>query len=207
MIYDYVALDVETTGLNPAKDKLLEIGAVKVRDGRICETYNTLIDCGMQVPERIQALTGITDEMRRTGKKPEEAFRGFLAFCEELPVLGHNVQFDFGFLKQGAVNLGLTFERDAIDTLKIARRVLPDIPSRTLPAMCAHYQVDPGNSHRALDDAVAAHEVLWKLWKEFGEADPEAFGLNKLTYSARKQSPITNSQKGYLNDLLKYHKI
>lgn len=207
MIYDYVALDVETTGLNPAKDKLLEIGAAKVRSGKICETYSTIIDCGMEVPERIEELTGITDEMRRGGKKPEEAFREFLEFCEDLPVLGHNVQFDFGFLKQGAVNLGLTFEREAMDTLKIARRVLPDIPSRTLPAMCVHYHVNPGNSHRALDDAVAAHEVLLKLWAEFGEKDPEAFSLRKLTYSAKKQSPITNSQKGYLNDLLKYHRI
>lgn len=73
--------------------------------------------------------------------------------------------------------------------------------------MCAHYMVDPGNSHRALDDALASHRVLWKMWEEFGEKDPEAFSLHPLVYSARKHSPITNSQKGYLNDLLKYHRI
>lgn len=207
MIYDYIALDVETTGLNPAKDKLLEIGAAKVQDGKVCETYGTLINTGMPVPVRIQQLTGITDEMRKTGKPAGAAIREFLSFCGELPVLGHNVQFDFGFLKQTAVNEGLSFEREALDTLKIARRVLPDIPSRTLTAMCAHYQIDPGNSHRALDDALSAHKVLWKLWEQFGTQDPGAFGLHPLVYTAKKQSPITNSQKRYLNDLMKYHRI
>ena len=207
MIYDYIALDVETTGLNPARDKILEIGAARVQNQKICVTYETLIDTGVPIPVRIQELTGITEAMQRTGKKTETAIREFVDFCGELPVLGHNVQFDFSFLKQTAVNEGLPFEKEALDTLKIARKVLPDIPSRSLPAMCAYYQVNPGKSHRALDDALAAHEILGKLWQEFGERSPEAFTLRRLSYSAKKQSPITNSQKGYLNDLLKYHRI
>lgn len=207
MIYDYIALDVETTGLNPAKDKLLEIGAARIIDGEVAETYSVLIDTGVPVPPRIQELTGITDEMQKTGRKIDMVIREFVEFCENLPVLGHNVQFDFGFLKQNAVNHGLVFEKQALDTLKIARRVLPEIPSRKLPDMCVYYQVDPGKSHRALDDALACHEILWRMWEEFGMKDPEAFSLHPLTYSAKKQSPITNSQKGYLNDLLKYHKI
>jgi len=207
MIYDYIALDVETTGLNPAKDKLLEIGAARIIDGEVSETYSVLIDTGIPVPLRIQELTGITDEMQKTGRKIDAVICEFVEFCGNLPVLGHNVQFDFGFLKQNAVNHGLVFEKQALDTLKIARRVLPEIPSRKLPDMCVYYQVDPGKSHRALDDALACHEILWKMWEEFGMKDPEAFSLHPLTYSAKKQSLITNSQKGYLNDLLKYHKI
>lgn len=207
MIYDYIVLDVETTGLNPAKDKLLEIGAARVIDGEVSEIYSTLINTGVPIPERIQELTGITDEMQKSGKKTETAIREFVEFCGNLPVLGHNVQFDFGFLKQTAVNHGLIFEKEALDTLKIARKVLPDIPSRKLPDMCSHYQVNPGNSHRALDDAIACHEILWKMWDEFGMDHSEAFTLHPLTYSAKKQSPITNSQKAYLNDLLKYHRI
>jgi DNA polymerase-3 subunit alpha (Gram-positive type) len=145
--------------------------------------------------------------MQKTGRKMAQVIPEFVEFCEDLPILGHNVRFDFGFLKQEATNQGLTFEKEALDTLKIARRVLPDIPSRTLPAMCAHYQVDPGNSHRALDDALAAHEVLWKMWEEFKESDPGAFVTEQMAYACKKQSPITKSQKGYLNDLLKYHRI
>ena len=129
MIRDYIAVDVETTGLNPARDRLLEIGAARILNGKVEETYQTFIDAGVEVPERITELTGITDEMRLSGKRPEQAIPEFLEFCGELPILGHNVSFDFGFLKQAAVNQGLTFEREALDTLKIARKLLPDLPS------------------------------------------------------------------------------
>lgn len=207
MISDYIALDVETTGLNPARDRLLEIGAVKVQDGVICGSYETLVDAEIPVPARIQELTGITDEMRRSGKKAADAVRGFLEFRGSLPVVGHNVSFDYGFLKQAAVNAGFAFETEALDTLKIARAVLPGLVSRSLPALCAYYRIDPGSAHRALDDAKSAHTLLQKLWGEFGGLSPEAFLQKPLNYAVKKQSPITNSQKGYLKDLLKYHKI
>lgn len=207
MINDYIALDVETTGLNPARDRLLEIGAAKVHGGEITETYRTLIDAGVPVPAKIQELTGITDEMRRTGQKTGPAIREFLEFCGGRPIVGHNVQFDFGFLKQAAVNEGCSFEAEALDTLKIARKVFPNMLSKTLGAMCAYYGINPGNAHRALDDACSAHELLKKMWTEFGQENPELFLPRGLVYKVKKQSPITNSQKGYLNDLLKYHKI
>lgn len=207
MINDYVAVDVETTGLSPERDRLLEIGAVLVRGGNVVRTYGTLIDTGMPVPPRIQELTGITDEMRKSGKPVAEALRGFLEFRGALPIVGHNIPFDFGFLKQAAAGEGLPFEAEALDTLKIARRTLPSVPSRSLSAMCAYYRIRPGHAHRAQDDAMAAHELLQKLWEEAGERDPEAFCLQKMFYMVKKQSPITNRQKGYLNDLLKYHKI
>ncbi len=207
MISDYIAVDVETTGLNPVRDKLLEIGAVKVCQGKPIETYNVLINTELPVPARIQELTGITDEMRKTGEKAGKAIQEFIRFRGDLPVVGHNVIFDFGFLKQTAVNEGCSFEAEALDTLKIARRVLPGLPSKSLGAMCSYYGIDPGNAHRALDDACSAHELLKKMWEEFGQADPGAFLLQKLEYIAKKQSPITKAQKGYLNDLVKYHKI
>ena len=68
MIRDYIAVDVETTGLNPARDRLLEIGAARILNGKVEETYQTFIDAGVEVPERITELTGITDEMRLSGK-------------------------------------------------------------------------------------------------------------------------------------------
>lgn len=207
MTDNYIVLDTETTGLNPARDKVLEIGAARIEQGRVVETFETMIDTGVPIPERITELTGITDAMQAEGKKTEEAFREFFDFCKDLPILGHNITFDFSFLKQMAVNLGYSFEKDGIDTLKIARKVLADLPSRRLPDLCVHYGIDPGHSHRALDDALATHELLQRLWKEFGEKEPDAFAARSLQYSAKKQSPITDSQKGYLNDLLKYHRI
>ena len=73
MIRDYIAVDVETTGLNPARDRLLEIGAARILNGKVEATYQTFIDAGVEVPERITELTGITDEMRLSGKRPEQA--------------------------------------------------------------------------------------------------------------------------------------
>lgn len=207
MIYDYVALDVETTGLSPSKDRLLEIGAAQIRNGEVCRTYGTLINIKMPVPQKIQELTGITDFMARSGKEIGVAIHELTEFCGDLPILGHNVQFDFGFVKQAAADHGFGFEKEALDTLKIARKVLPELPSRSLQALCGYYQIDAGSAHRALDDALSAHQLLWKLWESFGERQPEAFVLDRMTYEPKKTSPITKSQKGYLKDLLKYHKI
>ena len=109
MVNEYVAVDVETTGLNPQRDRLLEIGAIRVCEGEPAETLSVLINTGIPVPARIQELTGITDEMQKTGKKAGEAIREFLEFRGALPVVGHNVSFDFGFLKQAAVDAGGSF--------------------------------------------------------------------------------------------------
>lgn len=207
MINEYIAVDVETTGLSPERDRLLEIGAVHVQDGKVIKTFGTLIDTGMPVPLRIQELTGITDEMRKSGVPVREAVRGFLKFRGTLPIVGRNIPFDFGFLKEAAVREKLDFEAEALDTLKIARRTLPYMPSKSLSALCAFYRIPSGNAHRAQDDALAAHRLLWRMWEESGQRDPDAFALQKMVYTVKKQSPITNRQKGYLNDLLKYHRI
>lgn len=207
MIDEYIVLDVETTGLHPEKDKILEIGAAKVQGQKVCVTYQALIDTGFPVPERITELTGITNMMRKSGRALKEVMEEFVVFCGELPIVGHNVPFDYRFLKQSAAACGLPFEKEMLDTLKIARKVLPELPSRGLEALCAYYGIHPQRAHRALDDALATHELLWKMWNMFSIKAPEEFGLSKLNYTIKKQSPITKSQKGYLNDLLKYHKI
>lgn len=207
MVNEYIAVDVETTGLSPERDRLLEIGAVHVRDKKVIKLFGTLIDTGMPVPLRIQELTGITDEMRKGGVPVREAVLGFLEFRGDLPIVGHNIPFDFGFLKEAAVRERLDFEAEALDTLKIARRTLPCVPSKSLSALCALYRISPGNAHRAQDDAMAAHKLLQRMWEESGRQDPDAFELHKMVYTVKKQSPITNRQKGYLNDLLKYHRI
>ena len=207
MVNEYIAVDVETTGLSPERDRLLEIGAVHVRDKKVIKLFGTLIDTGMPVPLRIQELTGITDEMRKGGVPVREAVLGFLEFRGELPIVGHNIPFDFGFLKEAAVREKLDFEAEALDTLKIARRTLPCMPSKSLSALCALYRISPGNAHRAQDDAMAAHKLLQRMWEESGRQYPDAFELHKMVYTVKKQSPITNRQKGYLNDLLKYHRI
>lgn len=207
MIDSYIALDLETTGLSPSEDRILEIGAVKVKDGSICERYETLVNPGMTISPRIRELTGIDDEMAATGKDTGTAVAELVDFCGELPLLGHNILFDYSFVKRNAVNLGLAFEKDGVDTLKIARALLPDLEHKNLPYLCAYYKITQERAHRASDDACAAMELYRRLAAEFPDSPEELFAPKQLIYRTKKQGPITAAQKGYLNDLLKYHKI
>ncbi len=203
----YIALDLETTGLRPSKDRILEIGAVKVKGGEICGRYETLVNPGMPIDPRIQELTGIDDAMAATGKENRTAVEELVEFCEDLPLLGHNIRFDYSFVKSNAVNLGLRFEKEGIDTLQIARTLLPDLEHKTLSYLCGYYQIHQERAHRAADDAIAAMELYQRLAAEFPESPAELFAPKQLSYQCKKQGPITPAQKGYLNDLIKYHKI
>lgn len=203
----YIALDLETTGLNPSRDRILEIGAVKVIDGQVAATYETLVDPGVPLSPRIEGLTGITQEMALGGRATGEAVTELVAFCEDFPLLGHNILFDYSFVKRNAVNLNLSFEKEGIDTLKIARALFPEMEHRNLGCLCTYYQIDQGKAHRAANDAFAAMELYRRMAEEFPDSSPELFDPKPLVFKVRKQGPITPAQKGYLNDLVKYHKI
>lgn len=203
----YIAIDLETTGLNPSSDKILEIGAARIVEGRVAETYGTFINVGIPIPYFITNLTGIDDEMASGGKQIEEAMLELLDFCGEDVLLGHNILFDYSFLKQAAVNNRLKFERQGIDTLKIARKCLPQLPSRKLEYLCRYLSIETEKQHRALDDALAASEVYRKLAQRYYEAAPEVFEACPMMCKVKKESPATKMQKGYLIDLVKYHRI
>ena len=207
MIHTYIALDLETTGLNPTDDRILEIGAVKIVEGRETEVFSTLVDPGRQVTPRIQELTGITNEMAAGGMEYKEAVERLVEFCQDLPLLGHNILFDYSFVKRSAVNQNLTFEKEGVDTLKIARRLLPDLEHRSLEYLCTHYGIAQERKHRAEDDARSARCLYERLRQEFPDCPQGIFLPGPLVYQVKKQSPITPAQTGYLNDLLKYHKI
>lgn len=207
MIESYIALDLETTGLSPSEDRILEIGAVKVKDGTICDRYETLVNPGMAISSRIRELTGIDDAMAAAGKGTRAAVTELVEFCEDLPLLGHNILFDYSFVKKNAVNFGLLFEKDGVDTLKIARTLLPDLEHKNLTYLCGYYQIARERAHRASDDACAAMELYRRLAAEFSDSPAELFAPKQLVYKCKKQGPITPAQKGYLNDLIKYHKI
>ena len=204
---EYVSLDLETTGLEPKNDRIIEIGAVKIKDGRVQETYSLLVDPQMKIPERITELTGISNDMVAGKPFAEEAVSGLLEFCGELPLLGHNLRFDYGFVKHSAVNMGLVFEKRGMDTLKIARAVLPDLESRSLQILRQYYHIPQEEAHRALEDALTTFHLYEKLREEFEEDHPELFAPKELIYKVKRQGPATPAQKRYLQDLVKYHRI
>ena len=104
LIKDYVCVDIETTGVRPKWDRIIEIGAVKVRDGRKVETFSKLIYPGIPIPERITDLTGITNEMIKGQDKIQQVLPEFIEFAGDDLLLGHNIRFDYSFLKQNAIN-------------------------------------------------------------------------------------------------------
>ena len=199
----YLVLDIETTGLDPKTEKIIEIGAARVRDGQVVETYQTFVNPARKLAERIVELTGITDEMLRDAPYIETVLPAFLAFAGEDLLLGHSVRFDYSFLKR-AVNLKYSFEKKALDTLKLARLCLPDLPSRSLGALCGHYEITH-TAHRALGDALATHVLYQRLCAQFEAADqaqPYA-----LTYKVKKEGPITPAQRERLLKMLEYYQI
>ena len=207
MLNEYVAVDLEMTGLHARRDQILEIGAVKVRQGRITDEFQRLVNPHRKLTQEIISLTGITDEMAQAGCGSELAVQEFLIFAEDCPLAGHNIMFDYSFLKQCTVNQGIPLEKEGIDTLKLARNFLPEAEKKTLDYLCEFLHIIRNRNHRALEDARAAAELLEYFKDRFGEQNPEAFTPRRLQYKAKKQQPATKQQKKRLQELMEYHKI
>ena len=190
MIDSYVALDIETTGLNPAADRIIEIGMARVCNGNVTDTYSTLVNPGIKISDRIIELTHIHNEELTDKPRINELIEDVIQFIGDYPILGHNVIFDYSFLKKAAVNNNLVFPSAGIDTLKMARRILPELEHKKLDYLCEYLKIDPGNSHRALDDALSASGIS-----------------SELVYSVKKDSPITQAQRNYLTALVVKHNV
>lgn len=203
---DYVAFDLETTGLSPQEDQIIEIGAVKIRDGKISGKYNCIIHPEVEVSDFIMNLTGISKDMLENGIPLKEGVEGFLEFSKDFPVLGHNVMFDYKFMKMAAASFGYPFEREGVDTLKVARKLLSGLENKKLETLCAHYDYVNQAAHRAYDDALATAVVFEQMKKEFPQ-EREIFLPKQLQYKVRKERPATAKQRKYLMQLMEYHAI
>lgn len=206
MINSYVSIDLETTGLNPKSDKIIEIGAVRVVDGKPAERFSTFVNPGRKLEERIVELTGIHDEDLQDAPTIEEVWPSLLEFLGDSILLGHSILFDYSFLKKAAVNQKLTFEKQAIDTLKIARRFLTELEHRSLDYLCEYYEI-PHQAHRALADAEATSELYRRLVEQFYAQEQDLFEPKHLQYSVKRDTPATKPQKERLYRLLEQHKI
>lgn len=211
MTDSYVCIDLETTGLNPKTDKIIEIGVVKVENNLIVEEWETLVNPDRKLEERIVALTGIRDEQLMSAPMIEEVLPKLLEMIGDYVLLGHSVLFDYSFIKKAAVNRKLSFEKQGIDTLKIARKYLADLESRSLPYLCEHYGIEH-SAHRALHDAKATVELYRKLTEQFyereeAEQDKSLFRPKTLRYQAKRDTPITIPQKEQLYKLVDRHKL
>lgn len=191
-----VVLDLEMTGLNVRTEKIIEIGAARIRGGKVTETYSKLLNPGRKLSEKTIGITGITDEMLEGCVKFSQIKEELLEFLGDDVLLGHNIIFDYSFLKKAVINeslKGTKFEKKGIDTLKIARRFLPGNQKKTLTDLCSHYGIEY-LAHRAKDDALATYRLYEMLWEAYYETGPDIFEPKPLVYQVKKESPIMAKQ-------------
>ena len=191
MTDSYIALDLETTGLEPKKEKITEIAALKVEHGQITGRFVTLVNPKRPLTERVVELTGITDDMLKDAPVIEDIIGEVLEFIGNLPLLGHNIRFDYSFLKQAAVNQKMEFECEAVDTLKVCRKLMPEQEKKNLGNACTYYKIEQPLAHRAEADALSAHFLYQKLVALYGEEQPELFVTTPLNCRMKRQQPAT----------------
>ena len=163
MEQSYVAVDLETTGLEAKRDKIIEIGAIHVVNGREIAAFHSMVNPHRRLKEQITELTGITDDMVENAPDIGDIIEEFAEFCEQAPLLGHRIMFDYSFLKRAAVNHGIPFEKNGIDTLKLCRHFLPEDQPKNLSAACEFFGIRRKKAHRALEDARDSHYLYQRL--------------------------------------------
>lgn len=207
LIENYTVIDLEMTGLNAKTDEILEVGAVRVRDGVIADTFTTILCVKKSLSEKVIELTGISESMMQAGNEPEQAMSEYFSFLGEDVLVGQNLIFDYSFLKQWAVNHKFSFERNAIDTLKLARKFLPQEQKKDLESLCRFFAIERLNGHRALEDAIETYRVFEKLKECYGEGHEDEFEPFPLQYKAKKQTPATGRQIEYLKKYMSHYGI
>lgn len=164
-VSDYIVLDIETTGFSPEVNEIIEIGAIKVRNFEVCDTYHALIKIENEIPETIVRLTGITNEMlNKDGIQIEDALTGFKNFIEDFILVGHNINFDINFLYDNFVrySLGL-LTNDFIDTMRLSKMLVKDIYNYKLSSLTKKFNINYEIKHRSLDDVYATNNLYKKL--------------------------------------------
>lgn len=163
-----VFLDIETTGGSPYDSRITEIGALRVEDGEVVNTYSQLINPGQSVPWFITKLTGITDEMLWDKPAFEAVAHDLELFLDGAIFVAHNVSFDYGFIKESYNRLGGSFNMDRFCTAKLSKRLYPEQKRHNLDTIIDAHNIQVTDRHRAFDDARALHEFYKHALDEHG---------------------------------------
>ncbi|MCR4718040.1 MAG: PolC-type DNA polymerase III, partial [Firmicutes bacterium] len=166
---NFVVFDLETTGLSKDSDKITEIGAVKIENGKITGHFSTFVNPERPIPQKIVELTSITDEMVAGAPKIEEVLPEFFEFCKGCVLVAHNAEFDTGFIKKAANDLDIEYNFAHLDTLMLARALYPELGNHRLSTLNKYLKVTLLHHHRAVDDAKATAEIFIKMMAELSQ--------------------------------------
>lgn len=171
----FICFDIETTGLSAARDKITEIGAVKVENGVITDTFSTFANPEMPIPQKITQLTGITDDMVKDAPSQSEAVGAFLEFAGDNVLVAHNAPFDTSFIAKACEDMGWEYNYTSIDTVAISRAILTDIKNCKLDTVAKFLRLGDFNHHRATDDA----EMLARIFINLCQRLTDDYGITK----------------------------
>lgn len=166
---EYVVFDIETTGFSSKNDKIIEIGAVKLKDGEIVDSFSTFVDPKVNIPYKITELTSITQNMVNGQPTIDEVLPKFMEFVGDSVLVAHNAAFDVGFIKKNLMDMGKTLKNPVMDTVPLARYLYPDLKKVKLNLVAKHLGISLENHHRAVDDAKATAEILKFSFKKMKE--------------------------------------
>ncbi len=181
-----IVFDIETTGLSVQNCKITEIGAVKVRNGEIIDTFNTFVNPEVPIPADIVELTSITDEMVADAPKTEEALTMFFDFVggKKKLLVAHNADFDTGFIRYAAKECGMEFTNPYLDTVALSRFLNPELKKHKLDSLAEYYKLGDFNHHRACDDAAMLAAIYFKMLQKMKDQDIKSFDQLKRDMSA-----------------------
>ncbi|AAO35695.1 DNA polymerase III subunit epsilon (endogenous virus) [Clostridium phage phiCTC2A] len=183
---EFVVIDLETTGLYPVTDKIIEITAIKYKSGQIVEKYNTLINPKINIPKRATEINNITNNMVKDSPVIEDVLPELLKFIKEYPLVAHNASFDIKFLNANLALINREIKNVAIDTLQLSRAMYTFLPNHKLTTIKEHLCISEDNSHRALPDCITTAEIYLDYCykannnlKEFNELEKACFKVIK----------------------------
>lgn len=175
----FTCIDIETTGLSPIYDDIIEVSGIRVIDGKTAATFSETINIGRPLPPFITALTGITDKELEKSNSAENVLTRFCSFVGGDILLGHNVNFDINFLYDKCLDkTGILFENDFVDTLKIGKRLLPHLKHHKLDDLADYYSIPPRTLHRALGDCEMTVNCYFKMLSDIED---------ELSFFSKKQ--------------------
>ena len=195
----YVAFDLETTGLSSRNDKIIEIGAVLMQNGRELDRFQTFVDPGMKLSKETVDLTGITDSMLRGAPQLEEVLPKFIAFVGDRVLVAHNADFDTAFIRAACEKLGCAYDFTSADTLVLSQNLMPHLNRFKLDVVANALSLPEFTHHRAADDAVTCGLIMEKLLEKLTQMDVHTLQtINPAMESLRSQSRQTNRQPRHI---------
>lgn len=181
-VLDFTVIDLETTGLSPVYDDIIELGAIRYRDGKPVESFQSLVNIKLPLDPFITQLTGITDDMLCSAPALKDILPDYISFIGSDVVVGQNVNFDINFIYDACASCGLNnFTNDFIDTMRISRRLLKELPNHKLDTIAAALGVKGRGLHRSLNDCDMTAECYLRMISDaerFEEATKKAGGLS-----------------------------